>query len=312
VSVVAATYQRAHLLPRLLAALESQDLDRDRFEVVLIDNGSTDGTCELLAEAERVSPLSLRVLRIASNRGPVPARNAGWRATTAAVVAFTDDDCEPSPRWLSAGLAALRDRPRVGILQGATEPAEPIRRTFAATRSVPAFSGLFEGCNLFVRREALEAGGGFDERIEFFGEDTAMGWAIVEAGWEAGFEPAALVRHAVTYPPFRSYLRERWLEQNLVTVARLHPRFRQEACWRPWCYRRENLTFLVAAAGAAAAILTRRPLALAAATPWLWDRVPRERPSRALLAHVAKRTAVDAVVAAAMARGSLRERTVLL
>src|SRR5688500_4083543 len=120
ISVAISTYQRREFLPSLIASLERQTLAPDRFEVVIADNGTTDGSAELLAELAATSPLDIRVVRNEENRGPAPGRNLAWRAARAPLVAFTDDDCEPTPGWLEEGLRALGTGHVVGV--GKTEP----------------------------------------------------------------------------------------------------------------------------------------------------------------------------------------------
>src|SRR5262245_61414849 len=114
VSVVVPTYRRAANLPRLVAALEAQTLPADRFEVVLVDNGSDDDTPAVLAELAASTRLHLVPLRIDVNEGPARARNAGWRASSAPLVAFTDDDCVPRPDWLEQVVATAGSVPRLG------------------------------------------------------------------------------------------------------------------------------------------------------------------------------------------------------
>src|SRR3954470_2668218 len=108
VSVVVSTFNRAHLVPRLVAALAAQDFARP-YEVVIVDNGSSDGTREILERLAATTPIDMKVLDIERNNGPAPARNLGWRAASAPLVAFTDDDCVPQAGWLTA-LAGALDR----------------------------------------------------------------------------------------------------------------------------------------------------------------------------------------------------------
>ncbi|MEA2495152.1 MAG: hypothetical protein QOJ29_3063, partial [Thermoleophilaceae bacterium] len=93
-SVVVATRDRADSLAALLSALAEQTLPREDFEVIVIDDGSTDHTARVLAEAEARGTLQLRIARD-EGRGPGAARNRGWREARGEIVAFTDDDCRP-------------------------------------------------------------------------------------------------------------------------------------------------------------------------------------------------------------------------
>src|SRR2546430_13920788 len=100
-SVVVATHQRAHLLPRLIKALEDQEA-APAFEVIVVDDSSTDGTWDVLVGLASSSTVRLRPLQTLRNSGPAAARNLGWRSAAGRVVAFTDDDCVPRPGWLAA------------------------------------------------------------------------------------------------------------------------------------------------------------------------------------------------------------------
>lgn len=251
VTVVVPTHNRAGGLPGLLEALEAQDLPRDAFDVIVVDDGSTDETPAVLARLAGASGLRVQSIRIERAAGPAVARNRGWRATAAPVVAFIDDDCLPTPAWLESGLAQLDADAGIGVVQGRTlpDPAGDLR-TWSATRQVLSPSPFFEGCNLFVRREALETAGGFDEGLGMGSEDTALGWAVVDAGWRRGFAPSAVVHHAVTDPGPAWHIRQGLLRANLAAVAKRHPSFRNEL-WRPWAVSARGAAFAAATAGLA-------------------------------------------------------------
>lgn len=270
VSVVIPSYRRPDRLQAVVAALEAQTMPPAAFEVLIVDNGSGDETPEVLAGLAGRSPLRLRLLSIEQNAGPAGARNFGWRSAVAPYVAFTDDDCVPDPEWLARGVAALDAHPAVGVVQGCTlPPDEPYERTeWTAYRRITSFSPFFEGCNLFFRREALEAGGGFDESILFGGEDTVAGWSAVEAGYEKLFEHQAVVRHPYEERGLKWHIVMAWRERNLVGVAARHPAFSAGGLWRPWAMHRYDLPFVWLLAGIALA--RRMPfLGLVLALPWL-------------------------------------------
>jgi GT2 family glycosyltransferase len=135
------------------------------------------------------------------------ARNAGVRHATTEIVAFTDDDCLPTPNWLDELTAPFAD-PSVGFVTGrvsaggATGPGasvldEPGTRVFAGRRDP---QGIGHGANMAFRRQALLELGLFDERLGAgsrlrAGEDADMFFRFLEAGWKAVYAPGALITH---------------------------------------------------------------------------------------------------------------------
>src|SRR5437588_5369687 len=110
VSVVIPTYKRPHLLENCLQALSLQDIAPTDFEAIVVDDAASDATRQQVERwRERLDACgySLRYLAVSGAHGPAAARNCGWRAARGEIIAFTDDDCLPSPAWLRAGLAAF-------------------------------------------------------------------------------------------------------------------------------------------------------------------------------------------------------------
>jgi glycosyltransferase involved in cell wall biosynthesis len=290
-TVVVPTYNRARYLPDLVVALAGQNMDRP-YEVIVVDNGSTDETPLILAELVerfRENPrFVLSSLRLERNRGPCPARNAGWRSGSAPVVAFTDDDCRPSSDWLrrltepliggghakegslmgvndSVGFlqAVPPDGPRLpGLAQGATMPPPKSyydRRPFSETVQNLAEWGWYETCNIAYRREVLEAMGGFDESYYFYGEDTDLGWRVREAGWSTGFIDSAVVYHELRPGSLRRRLGRVYQVAGVARLAADHPGIR--SCFaRRWVWRDSHLPALAAAAGLLAGLAAPRRL----------------------------------------------------
>jgi glycosyltransferase involved in cell wall biosynthesis len=314
VSVVVSTYRRSSLLPRLVAALEAQTLGSDRFEVVLVDNGSGDETAAVLADLKARSPLQLIVLEVAENRGPAQARNLGWRASTAPLVAFTDDDCVPRPDWLAQVVTTAAASPGLGVLQGAT-----LRPRGAAPSGLRALvretvrpSPYFEGSNLAFPRAVLERTGGFDESFHFGGEDTAAGWAAVEDGGEWVFDETAAVEHDVTERPLRWHLMMAWREGNLVDVAARHPAMRRRGFWRPWAHRPWNVAYVAGVLATVAAVVLRQPLLLVVWLAWLRLRRLPPWPPQVTLKVLVWSFVHDGLACAGMLRASVRNRILVL
>lgn len=191
------------------AALDAAEVT----EVVVVDDGST-------------TPLELdgvRVLRHDVNRGPAAARETGWRATSAPFVAFVDADIELSVGWLDGVLPHFAD-PTVGAVaprvRARSGDAPGWLAAYEAERSPidmgPAAATVRPGSRvpyvptavLVVRREALEAVGGFDVELRL-GEDVDMCWRLHGAGWRIRYEPAVEATHP-SRPDLRAWLRQRF------------------------------------------------------------------------------------------------------
>jgi glycosyltransferase involved in cell wall biosynthesis len=308
-SVVVPTFERAERLPALIAALEAQTLSRDDFDVIVVDDASGDATPSVLEQLVATSPLQLRVLRNDHNRGPGSARNTGWRASDAPVIAFTDDDCMPAPRWLEAGLAEL-DRSPVGIVQGKTvpDPAVDLGR-WAVTQTIESFTDRYETCNIFYRADVLRLVGGFDEDMPFFGEDTVLGWTARRIGISSSFAPDAVVHHAVVHPGLEYFRRWAMQHGNWAILVRRFPEMRREVLWLRLFTKRRHAALIAAAGGIAGGFFWRPAFALA--IPYAMYLVPRKLRRDEVVDRLLG-AAFDTAVVTGMLRGSARERTLVL
>ena len=293
---------RREWMGRCLEAVLAEQPD----EVVVVDNGSTDGTWEDLRSAAATRP-ELVVVQDLGSLGRI--RNRAVELATSDVVAFTDSDCRPHPGWLAAGLAALTDG--VGVVQGRTVPAEPVLDPWSATQDIAEPTGLFEACNVFYRRQVLLDAGGFGELVGFFGEDTIAGWSVERAGWKAGWAPDAVVEHVVTRPGFRWHLRRAGYYANWPALLKAFPE-KRSLLWHHWFLRRRSAETDAAALGLLVAAVLTSPWPLVAVLPFWWRHLGRHW-TRGRLSGDRGRTAMfDLVVSAHLLRGSLRHRSVVL
>ena len=312
VTVIVPTYRRPDRLRRLIDALTAQTIDGSRWELVVVDDCSDDPAVDAIATSlADFLPCSTRWLRTPRNGGPAAARNLGWRETTAPVVAFVDDDVVPDAGWLEAVVAAFDD-PTVGVVQGETRVPDGVDvhalPAWSLWRQIEGVTPFFEGCNIFYRRAALEQTTGFDEEIGFYGEDVALGWQVVEAGWDRRFCREAGVVHDVEIRGPGWFARNGWLEKHVVTLAARHPGFRREAFWRSWAFRRRDAAFVVALASAAAGL--RWPPALLGVVPYLWLGRPSIR-DRKFLQRCVETVAVDAARTAGHLTSAVRNRALI-
>lgn len=203
-SVVVPTYRRPALLSRCLEALLNQTLPGDAFEVLVVDDGQsadTQSACEQMAARARAQGgPSIFYLRPHGTRGPAGARNRGWRAARGRLIAFTDDDTLPDRDWLRQGELAMAAAHRVAVWGRVRVPL-PEALTDNARNTAGLENAVFVTANAFVRRECLEAVGGFDERyLRAWREDTDLYFALI-ARWPqedaVAAAPEALVLHPV-------------------------------------------------------------------------------------------------------------------
>lgn len=177
-SVVIATRNRAGLLRGCLDRLAAQTA-AGSFDIVVVDNGSTDDTAAVVADAA-ARGIPVRRIEVAEpNRGK--ARNAGIAAAAGATVIFCDDDTLAPPGWVRAHLAARDGAPR-GVVAGPIVNVEGARDLPLPTAK--NFSRAFLcTCNASAARADLEAVGGFDERYDLYGwEDTDLGVRLKRSG----------------------------------------------------------------------------------------------------------------------------------
>jgi glycosyltransferase involved in cell wall biosynthesis len=311
ISVVVSSFNRPARLERLLRALAEQTLGADRFEVIVVDNGSGPETGRVLAAERAAGRLNLRCERLPVTLGPAGGRNAGWRHAGAPLVAFTDDDCRPGPGWLQAMVAACATHPGA-VIQGPTRP-DPAERDrdgwLSHTVSIERLGPQYQTCNIVYPRALLERLGGFDESFGLrpAGEDTDLAWRAIESGVPTVFAPRALVLHAVDRVGARGRLAiaARW--GPVVRVLAEHPGSRamlhRGRFWNVWHY----LLWRSVLAVAGPAWLRRIVLARHLMT--LRERARREGASTAAIPFL---VAHDAVECAAIARAAIRYRTLVL
>lgn len=303
ISVCVVVKDRRELMLRCLDAVLAQEPPPD--EVVVVDNGSSDGTLEALHERARDEP---RLLVVSDHGTLGAARNTAARRASGELVAFTDSDCRPRAGWLAAAAAAMSDG--VGVVQGRTVPETAPTVRWSATQDIGAPSGLFEACNVLYRRAALLAAGGFDETVGFFGEDTAAGWSVQRAGWRDAWAPDAVVEHVVTTPGFGWHLRRTRRYTNWPALLASFPE-KRDMLWHRLFLRRRSAEADAAMAGVALALLLRRPSALLAAVPFAVRHRPRGR-SRGALLDASSSALYDLAVSAALVQGSVAARTPVL
>jgi GT2 family glycosyltransferase len=264
VTVVVITRDRRDSLLRTLRQLAALP---ERPPVVVVDNGSTDGTPAAVAAAYP----EVTVLPLGRNLGAC-ARNVGVRHAGTPYVAFADDDSWWQPGALAAAARHLDAHPRLGVVAARTVVApggrpDPLNAVLAASplgvrgdAPGPAVLG-FLACAAVVRRDCFLAAGGFSDLLFFLGEESLLAWDAAADGWLLAYCPDVVAVHHPARPdPARARSRRALQQRNalLTTWLRRPPAVVARHTWRLAAAGLRD----PAAAAALAAALVRVPRAL--------------------------------------------------
>ena len=225
-SVVIPAYQAADIIGKCVQALNAQTVSRERYEIIVVDDGSTDDT----ASASRSAGTDQVI--VCPHRGPAAARNAGVEAARGEIILFTDADCEPPPTWIERIVAPFQDH----VIEGAKGTYRTRQKSLVARfvqleyedkydkmRS-QAYIDFVDTYSAAYRRGVFEQGEGFDPAFPLpANEDIEFSYRLARLGHKLVFVPEAVVFHHHT-DTILGYLRRKYYVGFWrVRMYRLHP-----------------------------------------------------------------------------------------
>jgi GT2 family glycosyltransferase len=250
-------------------------LPRHPGPVILVDNGSTDGT----VAAVRAQLPHIEVIELGRNIG-APARNVGVQAARTPYVAFADDDSWWAPGAPDRAVALFEAHPRVGLLAarmlvGPAGTLDPLSAELASAPlgTTPGGAGPdvlgFAACAAAVRRSAFLAAGGFDPVVRFPGEEERLTLDLASAGWLLSYADELVVHHHPSPSRGPAVGRQRLIARNALLTAVMR---------RPWAEVRDRAVTGLRGPGRAGVLhaVPRLPAALWRRRPvpvWLESRV---------------------------------------
>ncbi len=261
-SVVVVNWNRCSLLDRCLASLSAQRAPA--FEVILVDNGSSDGSVEMaISRYSRDPAFTLTIIRNRENFGFCKANNQGIDRAQSEYIALLNNDAEAEPDWLASLLGAFEGRPELGMAASKILVHEDPGTIDKAGHQIypdgqnwgrghgESDIGQYEeveetlwpdGCAAMYRRSMLREIGGFDEDLFAYGDDAELGLRARIAGWGCLYIPTAVVRHHRGSTLGRlSARRVELIERNRVLLALKH---------FPWSLLCLNGAYFIARLGA--------------------------------------------------------------
>ena len=215
ISVIVVNFNRRELLRACLGSLALQN--SVRFEVIVVDNGSSDGSVAMVESCfAQHTRFSLQLIKNTENRGFCGANNQGIRCAGGELIALLNNDAEAAPDWLAELANALLAREDIGMAASKILVYEDHRRIDKAGHLIyfdgqnrgrgagqmdyGQFDSLEEvlwpdGCAAMYRKSMLDRIGGFDEDLFAYGDDAELGLRARIAGWGCLYVPGAVVRH---------------------------------------------------------------------------------------------------------------------
>ena len=214
VRVVVVNWNRKELLRACLESLAHQT--HPSYQVLVVDNGSSDGSAELVLDISQSYPVPLTLLRNQENKGFCAANNQGFAGAKAEFIALLNNDAEADPGWLVALERVIRQSENIGMTASKIRVWEDPRRIDkcghliypdgqnrgrgAGQLDVGQFDQVEEvlwpdGCAAMYRRAMLDEIGGFDEDFFAYADDAELGLRALWAGWKCLYTPHAVVRH---------------------------------------------------------------------------------------------------------------------
>ncbi len=226
-SVIVPAHNAADTLGACLAALRDQSLPIGAYEVIVVDDGSTDHTAAVAGQF----PV---VLLQQAHAGPAAARNLGARAARGQYLLFTDADCAPARDWIAEIVRPLEEDPAVAAAKGACRTAQSnliarfsqaeLEVKYAHLRGQRSIDFVDTYAAAF-RRDAFWQAGGFDPTFPAASnEDTQLSFDLASRGWRLVFTERAVVQHQQPASLWR-YLQRKWRHGRWrVPVYRHHPK----------------------------------------------------------------------------------------
>lgn len=232
VSVIVPVHNNAGTIRRCLAALVAQSYPASLTEIIVVDDGSTDGLGEVVAEF----PCKLVAQ---DNRGSYAARNHGVASSRGSILAFTDSDCIPDRDWITRGVSTLAGNAGAGLVAGAVDtfardPQRPTAvETYDLVKAFPQQRYAQEyhfgaTANVFTRRSVFEAVGGFDERLRS-GGDGEWGRRVHAGGFGVVYAADVIVRHPARASWGELYAKMRRVNRASAQVRAVEGRPRRRA-----------------------------------------------------------------------------------
>jgi glycosyltransferase involved in cell wall biosynthesis len=213
IAAIICTYNRVKYLINALNSLSNQTIPSWEFQVIIIDNNSSDNTATVANKFIEQHPFLSISYYLEKTRGLSAARNRGWKEANASIIAYMDDDAIADQNWLHALLTFFSTHENAVGAGGKVIPLYETGEPIWMSKYLNGYSGKVNhgethklynkkmkypsGCNMAWRKDALEKVGGFNEELHFRSDDKYIFFKVKEISDEIWWVPDAVVNHTV-------------------------------------------------------------------------------------------------------------------
>jgi glycosyltransferase involved in cell wall biosynthesis len=248
VSVVIPTRNRAALVAQAIDCIERQTISRDQYEVIVVDNDSSDDTLPVLEKKSRTYP-NLKFGR-QHKRGAAATRNSGLRMAQGELILFIDDDVQAEPNLIESHILYQQRNPGASVIGAVTIPwgntREPFRRYLRDHRILNPYTpskgpidfAYYHTSNVSTPGESLAKVGGFNDAFSIYGmEDIELGYRLERSGSRMIFAPEAKALH-YRFPEYHEFIgRCEEAGYSLGYLLALHPELKNRFIENGWLAR---------------------------------------------------------------------------
>lgn len=225
VSITIATYNAQEWIEKCLNSLFEQTYPQELIEIVVVDDGSTDKTREVL-QGLAGGRRNLKVIE-QNNRGTAVAHTTGLKNCQGKYIFVLSHDCYAEPNWLESVVDVFEENPQVGIVQGKIKAVREVTEPFAHVVEFESFNRSFATVAIAYRARDLDlAGRYYLEELSRYGDDAEIAYRILKRGAKSVFLEQLTARHEVVPEPFWKSIKECWGRQKFCLLLKLHPQAR--------------------------------------------------------------------------------------
>lgn len=273
-SIVTPVRNRKVLLRELIESLWEQTLDPELYEIVIIDDCSTDDTPAMLEELQKISPCRFVYSAITTHYGSVRSRNEGVRLASGSIIAFTDSDCRVTPTWLEKGLALFDANPETAFATGPilNKPNQEVTFFSVGANALPGENPIYPLANAFYRKDVFWEVGGFDESVWLVAINTTpveysdidLAYRVFAKGHSNAYDPELIVYHEVLKVSPWQWLMWNLRFMQLPEFLGRYPALRKPLLWKGPFVSPDHVLFYIAIAACIAGIVAQPVYALLA------------------------------------------------